>query len=76
MNPGSSGKPKSDSSSLIQSGLHDFDGAAAFLGTSPRHVRRLWQERRLAGIKVGRAVRFSEADLLAFVERHRVEAVR
>jgi len=57
-------------------GLFDFDGAAAFLSTSPRHVRRLWAERRLAGIKVGKAVRFTEADLLRFVERHRVEAVR
>jgi excisionase family DNA binding protein len=75
-NPGPSAKPKSDPLSLIPSGLRDFDGAAAFLGTTPRHVRRLWQERRLAGIKVGKAVRFSEADLHAFVERHRVEAVR
>lgn len=56
--------------------LRDFDGAASFLCTSPRHVRRLWQERRLAGVKVGRAVRFTEADLLAYIERHRVESVR
>jgi len=56
--------------------LLDFDSAAAFLSTSPRHVRRLWQERRIAAIKVGKAVRFRRADLLAYIERHRVEAVR
>jgi excisionase family DNA binding protein len=56
--------------------LLDFNGAAEFLAVTPRHVRRLWQERRIAGVKVGRAVRFTEADLLAYVERQRVEAAR
>ena len=56
--------------------LLDFDGAADFLGVTPRAVRRLWQERRVAAIKVGRAVRFTEADLLAYIERQRVEAAR
>jgi len=57
-------------------GLLDADAAAAFLSISPRHVRRLWQERRLAAVKVGKAVRFREADLIDFIERQRVEAVR
>ena len=57
-------------------GLLDFDGAAAFLGVTPRAIQRLWQERRIAGVKVGKAVRFTESDLLAYIERHRVEAVR
>ncbi len=50
--------------------------AAIYLGTSERHLRRLWQERRVAGIKVGRRVRFTVEDLDAFIERNRVEALR
>jgi len=57
-------------------GLLDFESAAVFLSTSPRHVCRLWQERRIAAVKVGKAVRFTRADLLAYIEHHRVEAVR
>jgi excisionase family DNA binding protein len=56
--------------------LLDFEGAATRLGTTPRHVKRLWAERRIAGVLVGRKVRFTEADLLAYIERQRVEAVR
>jgi excisionase family DNA binding protein len=56
--------------------LLDFNDAAELLAVTPRHVRRLWQERRIAGVKVGRAVRFTEVDLLAYIERQRVEAVR
>jgi excisionase family DNA binding protein len=56
--------------------LVDFDGAAAFLATSPRHVRRLWAERRLTGIRVGSKVRFRVEDLIDYIDRQRVEAVR
>ncbi len=56
--------------------LVDFDGAAAFLATSPRHVRRLWAERRLTGIRVGSKVRFRIEDLVDYVERQRVQAIR
>jgi excisionase family DNA binding protein len=69
-------QPRSRGERRHPEGLFDDEGAAAFLSTSPRHIRRLWQERRLAGVKIGRAVRFTEADLLAYVERQRVEAVR
>jgi excisionase family DNA binding protein len=58
------------------SGLLDYEGAARFLGVSPRLVRELWQRRELTGIKVGRRVRFTRADLNDYVTRHRVEAVR
>lgn len=58
------------------SALFDVEGAAAYLCTTQRHVRRLWQERRLAGIKIGRSVRFAESDLQAFIAQQRVEAVR
>lgn len=64
--------------SVQPSGEHlvDDEGAAIYLGTTPRHVRKLWAERRLAAVKVGRLVRFRREDLDAFVDAHRVDAVR
>jgi len=56
--------------------LLDYETAAAYLAVSERHVRELWAKRRLAGIKVGRSVRFLEADLDAFIVSNRVSAVR
>lgn len=56
--------------------LHDWDGAAEVLGVSPRLVRELWAKRELAGVKVGRRVRFRSEDLIDYVDRHRVEAKR
>jgi excisionase family DNA binding protein len=53
--------------------LLDADGAAAYLGTTTRHVRRLTQERKLAFFRVGRFVRFARADLDAFLRSSRVE---
>lgn len=58
------------------SGLLDYEAAAMFLGVSPRLVRELWQRRELTGVKVGRRVRFTQADLNDYVTRHRVEAMR
>jgi len=54
----------------------DYDGAATFLGVTPRLVRELWQRRELTGVKVGRRVRFTQVDLNDYVTRHRVEAMR
>ena len=56
--------------------LLDEEGAARYLGVRRRQVRNLWAQRRLAGVKVGALVRFDVADLDAFIERQRVEAVR
>lgn len=56
--------------------LTDIEGAASYLCTSPRHVRRLVAERRLAFIKVGGRVRFDYGDLDAFLAAGRHEAVR
>jgi excisionase family DNA binding protein len=56
--------------------LHDYDTAAAFLHCSPRLVRKLVQERRLASVKVGSLVRIEESALEDFVGRQRREAVR
>jgi excisionase family DNA binding protein len=58
-----------------QKPLFDVEQAAIALSVTPRHVRRLWQLRQLAGIKVGRLVRFSEEDLEAYIARQRVEAI-
>lgn len=56
--------------------LLDLAQASAYLGTTERHVKRLWQERRIAAVKVGRRVRFTEVDLDAYIEKHRHEALR
>ena len=58
------------------SGLMNYTEAAAYLGTSERHVRGLWQERRLTAVKVGRRVRFAQHDLDAFIDRNRRPNVR
>jgi excisionase family DNA binding protein len=49
--------------------------AATRLGTSPRFVRRLIAERRIAFHRVGRLVRITESDLVAFVDAGRVEPI-
>ena len=56
--------------------LLDYQAAARYLSTTPRHVRKLWETRRLAAIKVGCCVRFAIADLDAFIVASRVPAVR
>ncbi|MGH9106363.1 MAG: helix-turn-helix domain-containing protein [Acidimicrobiales bacterium] len=53
-------------------GLLDYEAAARYLGTTPRRVRKLWQSRRLAAVKVGRCVRFLVADVDAFIAANRV----
>jgi excisionase family DNA binding protein len=48
--------------------LVDRDAAAALLGTSARHIRRLVQERRIPYYRIGGKVRFSPTELQAWVE--------
>jgi len=48
--------------------------AAERLNITPRHVRRLVFERRIAYRKVGRYVRFHPDDLAEYVAAHRVQA--
>lgn len=55
--------------------LVDWDGAATALGTTTRHVRQLVERRQIATVKVGGLVRFDLADLEAYIERQRREAV-
>jgi excisionase family DNA binding protein len=47
--------------------------AAERFGTSPRFVRRLITERRIAFSKIGRHVRLSAIDVDAFIRAGRVE---
>ncbi len=55
--------------------LVDRSEAAWYLGTTERHVRELWAQRKLGGVKVGRVVRFRVQDLDEYVDRNRVEAL-
>jgi excisionase family DNA binding protein len=57
--------PESGSSVPV---LMNYEQAAAYLGTSPRHLRRLWVERRIGGVKLNKLVRFRQKDLDAFIE--------
>jgi excisionase family DNA binding protein len=50
--------------------LMTFEEAAERLGTTPRHMRRLVIERRIAYRKVGRYVRFHPDDLVEYVAAH------
>jgi excisionase family DNA binding protein len=52
--------------------LLTIDQAAERLNTTPRHLRRLVFERRIAYRKVGRYVRFHPADLAEYVATQRV----
>jgi excisionase family DNA binding protein len=60
-------------SGLTNSKLYTSDEAAAFLGLS-RETLSLWrctQRYNLPFVKIGRLVKYKEADLLAFVESRR-----
>jgi excisionase family DNA binding protein len=54
--------------------LMTFEEAAERLGTTPRHMRRLVLERRIAYRKLGRYVRFHPDDLAEYVAAHRIQA--
>jgi len=45
--------------------------AAARLRISASTVQRLFRRHQLQGLKVGRALRFTEANIVTFIERHR-----
>ena len=53
-----------------------LDEAARYLATTPRHLRRLYSERRIAFVKVGRKVAFLRGDLNEHLRTNRVEASR
>lgn len=47
--------------------LYDYAQSAEYLAVTERMVRRLWETRRIGAVKVGRHVRFTEAELERFV---------
>jgi excisionase family DNA binding protein len=57
--------------------LLDVDGAAAYLGTTTRHIRRLVEERRIPFAKLGPGrsarLRFDTAKLDAWLDEHSFE---
>ena len=53
--------------------LLTMEEAAERLRTTPRHVRRLVFERRIAYVKLGRHVRIAGRDLDAFIAAGRVD---
>ena len=60
----------------LSSPLFDQHQAAAYLNTTERHIRILWQERRITAVKIGRRVRFTKEDLDAYIDRNRHQAIR
>lgn len=56
-----------------RSSLIDIEQAATRLGVSPRFVRRLVSERRVAFFKVGKFIRFDPTELDAWLNDCRVE---
>lgn len=47
--------------------------AAEYLGTSPRHIRRLMTDHSLTHYKIGGHIRFADVDLDAWLDRQKVE---
>lgn len=52
--------------------LLDATEVAEVLRTTPRHVRRLVEERRIPYVKVGRFVRFEPDEIGTWLSLHRV----
>ena len=50
--------------------------AAQYLGTTPRHIRRLVSDHSLSHYKVGGRVRFADVDLDAWLDGRRVDGRR
>ena len=53
--------------------LFNTKEAGERLRISESTVRRLFRGHQLKGLKVGRGLRFTEEEILAFIERHREE---
>lgn len=55
---------------LVLPQLLDMAQVAERLCTTQRHVRRLVAERRIPFVRVGRFIRFDQAQLAAWLEEH------
>jgi excisionase family DNA binding protein len=56
--------------------LYTVEQAAVRLNTTPRFIRRLIAERRIAFTRLGRHIRIQGSELDAFVTAGRVEAIQ
>ena len=60
--------------------LLDVNGAAEYLGTTERHIRRLVEERRIGFIKLGNGrsarLRFDSQKLDAWLDEHSYEPTK
>lgn len=52
--------------------LTDRAGAATYLATTERHIKRLAYERKLTYVKIGGALRFAYSDLDAYIKANRM----
>jgi excisionase family DNA binding protein len=59
----------------VSSALLNTPEAARFLSVSKRTLQELASERKVAQIKFGRNVRYSIADLEAFIDANRSKAI-
>jgi excisionase family DNA binding protein len=71
--PAARARTGADSAPGLPAELLTIEEAAARMKMSVRYVRRLVAERRIAFHRLGRAVRFDQADLAEFVQAGRVE---
>jgi len=63
-----------DSLPSIRMALLDIDGAADYLNVSPRYIRRLIAQRRINYLKIGKFVRFDQAEIDEWIQQQRVDA--
>lgn len=61
--------------SIAIAALLDIADVARLLKISVPSVRRLQQRRSIPFFKVGGSVRFTRSDVIAYLERNRVEAI-
>lgn len=59
----------------ISSRLLDIHQAAAYLGFTERHLRRLANEHRIAHVKERKLIRFDIHDLDAWIETNRHDVI-
>lgn len=55
--------------------IYDITTAAAYLKTTPRHIRRLINERRIEHFKAGKLIRFRQDQLDRFIDSNTRKAV-
>jgi excisionase family DNA binding protein len=61
-------KPSASAGTLAEMRLLTLEEVAGFLAVSERTVRRLVAARRLRCVRLGRVLRFQQAELFRFVE--------